>query len=53
MNRRRTDYGQLEFVLRVVCVVAAGAALSLFAPVSWRGRFARTSKGMTGELFNA
>jgi hypothetical protein len=45
MNRQRPDYGQLEFVLRVVCVVAAGAALSLLTPVSWRGHFARTSRG--------
>ncbi|HEV7893211.1 MAG TPA: hypothetical protein VGP08_21525 [Pyrinomonadaceae bacterium] len=44
MNRLRPVYGELEFVLRVICVVAAGAARSLLAPVSWRGYFARTSR---------
>ena len=45
MIRLRPDYGELEFVLRVICVVAAGAAMSLLAPVSWRGYFARTQRG--------
>lgn len=45
MNRVRPDFGLLEFIMRVVCVVAAGAVLSLLAPVNWRARFARTPRG--------
>lgn len=44
MNRLRPGFGEFEFVLRVICVVAAGAAMSLLAPVSWRGRFARMQR---------
>lgn len=45
MNRSRPDYGEFGFVLRVICVVAAGAALSLLTPVNWRAHFARTPRG--------
>jgi hypothetical protein len=45
MSRLKFDYGQLALVLKAVCAVAALAALALFAPADWRGRFARLPSG--------
>lgn len=45
MGRLKLDYGQLTFVLRIVCAVAALAALALLAPFDWRGHFARLPAG--------
>ena len=45
MSRVKHVYGQLAFVLRIVCAVAALAALALLAPFDWRGHFARLPGG--------
>ena len=34
---------QFIFVLRIVCVVAALAALALLSPEDWRGHFGRVN----------
>ena len=41
MSRLQMSYVQLALLLRVVCAVAALAAMALLAPADWRGNFGR------------
>lgn len=39
--RIRMGYGEVALLLRIVCAVAALAALALLTPADWRGHFRR------------
>ncbi len=41
MSRLNLSWDQFALVLRVLCAVAALAALALLAPSDWRAHFAR------------
>ena len=43
MSRQRLNLMQFIFVLRIVCAIAALAALALLAPEDWRGHFGRVN----------